>query len=376
MRIDLAVSGGGVGLASWVKTIAAMVLTIACATASGAGEAPLALVFATPHAEFGERYQHQTVVHVFRVENPSDHPVRIVSVLPRSPEGWVGGLPVDLAPGARAELTVHQPLVEHLGRTGMRVGVYTDERDGFDVGPGSAHYKLSLSGFVQSAYDPETLSIGFGWVDPATGGRAVVELASREVPQLSLLGVRDAPAGAALRDIGAVGLPGEGRRLEISLAAGGALGLQEGRLLLETNVVNQPLMVLRYWANVFGDVRPDRNPLKLSGGRVFETVTESLELRSRSQTPFHIVAVEDPAGLFEWLGEEPCADTEGACRRLLLRAQPTATGPVVGSLEIRLQGQSSPLPVAYRGWVLPAGVEIRQIDATAPIKEAVSDGQD
>ncbi len=374
MENDLAVQSGRVGFPSWVRTLAAVVLTTAGAFASGAEEAPLALVFDTPHAEFGERYQHQTVVHRFAVENPAAHAVRIVSLLPRSGDGWVEGVPVELPPGGRAELVVHQPMAERLGKTAIRIGAYTDERDGFDVSPGTAHYKLSISGFVQSAYDPEALQVGLGWVDQTVGSRASFELASREVPALTLIGVRDAPDGITVRDIGAVGLPGEGRKFELTLAPGAALGFHEGLLHLETNVTNQPLMALRYWANVFADVVPDRNPIKLSGGRAFETVTEVVELRSRSGKTVQVFSFEDTAGAFELMSDEPCVADQNSCRRLTLRAQPTASGPIEGTLQIRLSDEEPPLPLLYRGWVLDANAVIRQIDATEGTKEVAGGG--
>jgi len=357
--------------AAWLWILAAAVNPVAAEPESGA-PAPLVLLFDQPHARFDDTYQHSTVVHRYQVVNPGNRPIRILEVVPRSPEGWVEGVPVTLPPAGGSELVFHLPTAERLGTVAVRVGVYTDEREALDRSPGTAHYKLSLSGFVQSAFDPESLVLNFGKVDRTLGAVKTLEAGSREVRSLEIRGFPELPSMLSARDVGTTDPLGGSRTLEFRLATGLPLGLHGGRVLIETNVPHQPIVALRYLAHVVGEIVPDQGPLVFDGVRSGEVIKATLEFRSRSDKLFKFKSIEDSEKRFSSASDVPCAaeaediTAPTTCRRLTFRTVLAAEGSFSGVLSIHFMGIEETVPIAYRGWALGRDAILRRIEVETP----------
>lgn len=324
---------------------------VLCAAVSPATSA---LVFDDRHATFGDRYQGSTLEVRYAFSNTGDTPVTITDTFVVDGTGRISVSPRTVAPGARGVAVVLQPLEGQLGNTAFRYALITDE-------PGAERYRFTLSGFVESAYDPESPTIDFGVVERSSGGAAEVELSSREVASLRVRTPVELPGGITLEALGPAGESGQGQRFRARLPPGSAPGLVAGSFVLETNVVNQPRLQVYYRANVLGDVVPSENPLQLGITRLGQVLSKEILLESRSGRAFEVERIVDTGGLLEW-AVEPCSRAGDACRRIVLHMEPTVPLTLTGKLLVHLAGQADPLTLNYRGMVVSPDTVIKTLE--------------
>lgn len=328
--------------------------------------AEAALIFDQPNAYFDDTYQFGEVRHVFPFRNTSQKTVTIEQGLAVAGIGHVEFAPSKVPPGGSGEARVVQPLADKLGESSFRYALVTDE-------PGVSRYRFSLSGFVESAYDPARPEAVFGEVERGAGALAEIEISSREVLRLDLTESLEVPAWLRVEVGARAGDAGQGFQLKVRLLPEAPLGLVAGTFLLRTNVPNQDRLLVRFRGVVYGDLRPSVNPVGWGAVHLGQSYRESLRLRSRSGRPVEIESVTDTAG--QVLVEvQPCPETpeDAACRRLQLEmtvAPTVATGPFGGHLQVKLKGSADVLPIAHSGLVVAPGTPIRNLeipDATPP----------
>lgn len=316
------------------------------------------LVFEERHARFGDRYQGSTIEHRFPFSNTGTEVVTVVDTIAVAGTGEVSVSPRRVPPGGQGVATVRQPLARQLGTAAFRYALITDE-------PGADRYRFTLSGFVQSAYDPEAPSIDFGVVDRALGGTGEIELSSREVRALEARPAADLPDSIVIRPLGRAGPGGQGQRLEATLQPGLAPGLISGSFLLETNVAHQSTIRVFYRAHVVGDVVPSENPLQLGVTRIGEVLRKEITLESTSGRPVQIESVADTEALFDW-NVETCVEGGDSCRTLVLSHAAQVPLSLVGKLQVHLAGEADPLTLNYRGIVVSADTVIRTLEVPLP----------
>jgi hypothetical protein len=321
--------------------------------ATAGADCPPALRLVEPHARFGDLYQREVVEHRFTFVNVGARPLALGERVAVSGNGTMEAAPDPLPPGAEGTLNVRQPLGDRLGRTSFRYALVTDD-------PCVERYRFSLSGFVQSAYEPEKGALDLGWVDRAGGAEAALELFSREIDRLEVMTIEEAPAGLAIDVAGRAGVAGEGVRISATLAPGAPMGRFSGRVRLRTNVPHQPLYELTVTGNVFEDLVPAANPVDLGLVRVGEELAGEVVLRSRSGAPAALAEVASDRDSVA-ATVMPCAPAAADCVRLRLAHQATEEGVVEGTVRVVPAGGGAALPIAYRGWVVAAGTEIRRL---------------
>lgn len=303
------------------------------------------LAFVEPHAGFADRYQFETVIWRFTLRNPGASPVRIIERIALDGTGLIEVEPPTVAPGGSAAVTVKQPLADRLGAISFRYALLTDE-------PGTPRYRFSLSGFAQSAFEPERPSFDFGHLDRSRGGSAEALLTSREVDRLQIVAVEEAPPFLQVTwsDASADGEQSQG--LRATLTAGAPQGILAGTVRLRTNVATQPQVAIRYHAEVWGDVVPDQNPLPLGAIRLGETGVGVVRFTSRSGRAFEIAPAR-PEGASSPLRLAvracPGVQNAAACRELEVRFTPFFAGPIGDRIELRVEGDDAPLPIFYTG---------------------------
>jgi hypothetical protein len=315
-------------------------------TASAPTPAP-GLVVEEPAARFGEAYAGSEIVHAFAVRNDGPRPVRIVAVEPNAAPTRVDPLPGPIPPGARAEVTVRQGTLGRLGVATWRFVLKADD--------GRPDRRLALSGFLQSAFDPDQ-PILQGEARP--GGVIELPVASREVERLDVLEVKDAPPfvrvdATARRADGAV-------LLRATLAADAPLGLHTGTLLVRTSVPQQPTVSVPYRLSVFEDVAPEDVPVDLGTVRQGQAFEKKTRLRSRSGKPFEVTGVEGaPAGVT--VESAPCPDAAPSCRALVFKgAVASPAGRLAGAVRVTLD-QGRDVVVPYSGLLVGADTIVRDL---------------
>ncbi len=315
-----------------------------------------ALQFDRRHVTFEDRFQGETVEQRWTFVNTSDGPVELRSVRRSVAGADVQFSPAILLPGASGELRVRQSLGGRLGKVSFRYALVTSDSE--ELG-----YRVSLSGFAQSAYDPETISLDFGRVDRSEGGSVDFLLDSREIPRLELV--------AAESTVDAVGVTvvertGEGERGLVLLAAlepGAPEGYLAGALTLQTNVAHHPAMTVGFRAVVVGDVSPSENPIDLGAVEQGSGLQHPVILRSRSGTPFRVARVEDDGGRIT-VEVTPCpeAETVDACHLLDLQLQAGDDRNFAGNLFVHLvDRKDDPIRLRYQGIVVRPGTQIRDL---------------
>jgi hypothetical protein len=324
-------------------------------SAFGASPAPPALVFESQVAQYGETYAFASVEGQFDFTNRSAREVHIRTVTAQAVGGRVVAAPTLLRPGERGRVVVHQELGARLGQSRFRFDLESDD-------PDTPTYKLLLTGFVQSAYDPESGSVDFGSLERKTAGARELRVGTREAGHLSVLAVEDAPAWLAVE-----ALPGDEAsevRLRLTLRAGAPLGAHAARVRLRTDLERQPWFELGVRAALFEGARLDPPQANLGLLRVGQASSTWVELRRDDGGPAGLLGAE---GLPPWLrvAEEACAPVESACRRLRLTAQPTITGAASGSFRLRLLGAPEPVEFPFAALVVEATREVRELELPA-----------
>jgi hypothetical protein len=321
-------------------------------------DVPGALVFTEdPHQRFADSYQHAVVERVFTAVNRGSHPVRVEQAVAVRGRAELDAEPAVVPPGVRLRVRVRQPLGNEIGQAAFRYALTTDE-------PGVSRYRFSLSGFVQSAYDPEQPRFDFGFVDRDRGARTSIEVFSREVDRLELL--RVATDGSNLRlESSRTGVAGEGLRVTAILDPGAPQGTLSGAVTLTTNVAHQPTLEIPLVAQVFGDLVPSEHPIALGLIRVPERLTRDITLRSRSGSPFRVNRVEDLGGTIT-TDAAPCSGAGPAdCWVIRLIVDAASPGMLGGTLRIVTDRDDEPVPLAFGGIIISHDTIIRQLGPDA-----------
>jgi len=308
----------------------------------------------SPRTASFEAYQHETAVVRFTCTNRGARAARITKVEPRGAGGWATGAPRALAPGEAATFEVHQPLANALGATSYRVGISTDE-------PNQPIVRVSLAGFVQSAYEPERGGLDLGWVDAAVGKEITFELVSREVERVEVTGVEGLPTFISLAAAGRAGEADQGVRLLARMAPGAPLGSFAATAKISTNVPRQPRYDLTLIGNVFGDVVPSVNPLALGIVRLGQPAQGAVELRSRSARAVEVKGTDLTGSEQLAVIVGACASPGPDCARLQLVGRPAAIGGAQGKLTVELAGGAT-VPLDWSMWVVAADTHIKTID--------------
>ncbi|MEM1201964.1 MAG: hypothetical protein AAGN66_01900 [Acidobacteriota bacterium] len=340
--------------------------------AQGRGSAaPRALDVEEPNLTLErEVYVGDVLEQRFVFHNPSKRPIRIVELVD------IGGsaqlhLPAPVVEaGQQGELRVRQP-ANRLGAFAYRYAMLTDE-------PGKPRYRMTLSGFAQSAYDPERPVLDFGFVDERRGAARSLDLGSREVPRLELEGAEGLPPILSLGEPTRLGVAGERMELGISLLAGTERGTVGGAFRLRTNVPHQPEIEVQYRAHIFGDVVPSEHPVNVGLIQAGQPLEKALELRSRDGVDFLVesVAPATPDDRLE-VDARPCATPEkgpseneephGAsrCWTLTLRANSPETATVEGQLLVTTSHDPKPVPLRYVARFVSPGTVIKRLGSAA-----------
>ncbi|HLA79322.1 MAG TPA: hypothetical protein VJU18_17225 [Vicinamibacteria bacterium] len=303
-----------------------------------AGQA-VGLQVVDPHAQFEDAYQQAMLTHRFLLRNPGPRPITIVETY--DPQGSAQLTLKDkvMPPGAEDELVISQPLRDRLGKVTFRYSLVTDE-------PDRPRYRMSLSGFVESAFDPEAPSFSFPMADRDRETTAEHNLFSREVERLEVLGMTGLPSFLEVRIAGRAGLSGEGLALKALLKPGAPLGLRTGTFELRTNVVQQPILSVRWSANVFADIVPSANPVNLGLVRAGEGLRGEVVLKSRQRQAFEVTTVEDPAGRLAW-SRVACDPPEKGCQKLALTCRSDEPATLQGEIRVFFSGHAEPIPLRY-----------------------------
>lgn len=321
-----------------------------------------ALVIEAPRAHFDDQYQFATVTHRFPFRNRGDEPVVIEQTLALAPGGAVEAAPRVVPPGGAGEIVVRQSLAGALGLVTFRYALVTDE-------PGVSRYRVLLSGFVQSAYEPEHADLDFGVVDCATGGMRALELLSREVARLEVAEISGVPDGARVRIDERAGDTGEGVRIRVELPPGGLLGARSGRFRLRTNVPHQPEFEVSFRANVFCDLVPAENPVVLGLGNEGVPLSREVELVSRAGRPVEIDRAVDPtlAVATQLLA---CAEERPSCVTLRLAVDNPVKGGLNGTVLVYAKGAEEPVPLGYTGMIVGAEKAVKKVEILDPASDA------
>lgn len=325
------------------------------------------LLIAAPRAVFGDRYQFESVSWRFTVRNVGAATVRITDRIALDGTGKIDVAPLVLEPQGAATITVTQPLLDRLGEIAFRYALRSDE-------PGAPRYRFSLSGFAQSAFDPERPGFDFGDVDRTLGGHATLDLGSREVQRLQVVEVEEAPSYLRVSWVDAGAGEDSTARIHATLLPGAPQGLLMGTFRLRTNVATQPRVAIRFRAQVFGDVVPDQNPLPLGAIRLGETGVGVVRFHSRSGSPFEIAPdlAEGPDSPLR-LAVRSCGDAQAApgCRELEVRFRPIFPGPISERIELRVAGDEAPLPILVTALAIRPDTVIQPLVAPPPLGREV-----
>lgn len=283
-----------------------------------------------------------------QVSNPSNRIITITNAVVRSGFALGDGLPLRLEPGQQGEFRIGLKTAGSLGRTAARIGVYTDEIPESRRDPKLAPYRLSMSVFVRSAYDPASFIFDFGIVDQAKGLAVKGEFGSRDVESLVVSGTRDATGWV---NVEAKSIPADPQRktLLATLKPGAPLGDINGVVEVETNVPDQPKLVVPYRAQVYGDIVPEQIPLDYGMTTAGQPTFHFLELSSRTGKAFKVESIADAANGIRTHEVGECVKPRPGCVSLKLVFYPDTLGFARGVLHVNTvqDGTSVAIPISY-----------------------------
>jgi hypothetical protein len=321
--------------------------------------APPGLELPEATATFGEVYAGAVVTHRFPFRNRGPKAVRITELRPLSARTRAAAHPQVVPPGGEGYVEVEQPTDGRLGLAGFRVALRADD--------GGPERKLALTGFVQSAYEPEQPALDLATVAP--GGSGSLELFSREVDRLEVKEILDAPAFVAVDSSGRAGAAQEGVVLRLALRPDAPLGFHSGVLRVRTNVARQPEVAVAWRVGAYEDVVPSESPVDLGLVRAGQRFEKVIRLERRSGGPLEVERVDtgSPAVSTEVL---PCPTPSDSCRALKLRGVGPALGaPLGGILNLVVKG-SRPLSLPYAGILVGADTTVKDLGNLEPPKPA------
>lgn len=295
-----------------------------------------------PAAGFGEVYAGAVVTHRFAVRNRGPRPLRIVEARATSGGARVTAEPQVLAPGGEGHVDVQQPTAGGTGVAEFRYFVRADD--------GAPERELRLTGFVQSAYDPDQPAVDFGTAAP--GAEATLELFSREVARLEVREIAGAPAFLSAQAEGRAGAAGEGVALRLRLAPDVPLGFHAGALRVRTNVERQPEVTVGWRAGVYDDLAPSEAPIDIGVVREGQPMVKVVQLVRRSGGLVEMDRI-DTGGTALKAELVPCPRASDSCRGLRLSGTAPAAGtPLAGTITLVPKG-SRPVTLPYSGTVVP-----------------------
>ena len=306
-------------------------------------------------ASFGEAYEGVLLTHRFAFRNRRTVPVRITELRPVSPRGRASAHPDLVPPGGLGYVLVEQPTGGRLGLASFRYALKADD--------GAPERKLALTGFIQSAYDPDQPVVDMGTAGPGASGS--LELFSREVDRLEVREVLDAPAFLSVEAQGRAGPAQEGVVLRLGLRPDAPLGFHTGTLRVRTNVERQPEVPVLWRAGVFEDVLPSEGALDLGVVREGQPFVKVVQLERRSGERLEVERLEtgDPAVKAEIV---PCPKPSDSCRGLRLSGVgPPAGAPLGGTVTVVPKG-SRPLSLPYSGILVGAQTTVKDLGLVEP----------
>lgn len=338
----------------------ASMLAASTGIAAGLGASESLEFIGDQHAAFADTYQYSTVEHEFFIRNKTAHPITIVDWVAVSGTGTVTVEPAFVSPGSTARIMATQPVGASLGTTAFRFAVVTDE-------PGLPKYRFSLTGFVQSPYDPEIAHLDLGFIDRREVLSAAFELQSREVEQLRMTAAITEHQSIAV-EADPTGLTSEAIKVRVTASPGLPRGIVFGGATLTTNVASQPRFEFSYTANVFDDIAPAENPVAFGLIRAGQEVIKNVTVQSRSNTPFEIERTTNTIGEILGVSWRACNDrskTPSPCYQLRLSLSPEEVRATGGTVNLHIAGDPEPVPIKVNSWVVSSKTVVKQIGSRA-----------
>lgn len=307
-----------------VGAVLALTVLTACATiAFAATSEPGPVRIENHHVVVGELAPGDQRTVVFSVENRSDSDIRVLD-LTADDEGLV--LHSDdcvIGPGETGRVSAFVTAGRDVGPWWAR-GRIRVRWTGPDGGEIDAEHPLAVSGFVNSAYDTEGLTLDFGVFDPATGHTRELRVASREVSRLAVRGF-DAPAPFAVEIEGAPDDP-QAATIRISLPPGLNDGAVDSEIVVRTNVERQHEVRVACSGHAYRDVVP--SPLPVRFRRSEGAIVGTFELRSRHAGPLSVTEIRsEPPGMV-LLGRDDCSRPSPSC--VSVEVSPRRMRPLAG----------------------------------------------
>lgn len=297
-----------------------------------------------------ELYQRQTAERVFVVGNDGSSPIRIAEVAPLSGTGSADFEPSVLAPGQEARVTVRQPVDDALGL----------QQIAFDlISPDAAPLRLQFPVFVQSAYRPERPAFDFGYARRGGGEPRQISLDSHQTDTLRIDRIVAKPHWLSVIVVPrADSADPQHAELRAVLLPSAPLGELTGRVLVGTNVAEQPEISIPVRAQVYGEV--SAMPPVVSFGAVERgtPAAQDVTLRALDGKALAIARVTQ-AGDDLTFSSKPCGD---ACVHLRMDLD-TAAARLVPRRDVTVwfEGREEALTVPYSGLVVGPDTRVHSL---------------